>query len=59
MPAAAAAMAKQLINSSFEREFETLLELVKLGNMHLTETTDFKAAVAAWRASDESRRERS
>ena len=41
-------MAKQLLNTSFERDFETLLELVKLGNMHLTQTSDFKEAVAAW-----------
>jgi 2-(1,2-epoxy-1,2-dihydrophenyl)acetyl-CoA isomerase len=47
-PAAAVAMAKQLLNTSFERDFETLLELVKLGNMHLTQTSDFKEAVAAW-----------
>jgi enoyl-CoA hydratase/carnithine racemase len=33
---------------SFERDFEALLELVKLGNMHLTQTSDFKEAVAAW-----------
>jgi 2-(1,2-epoxy-1,2-dihydrophenyl)acetyl-CoA isomerase len=57
-PAAAVSMAKQLLNSSFERDFDTLLELVKLGNMHLTETTDFKAAVAAWRASDAAKRAR-
>ena len=47
-PAAAVAMAKQLLNTSFERDFEALLELVKLGNMHLTQTSDFKEAVAAW-----------
>ena len=52
MPPAAVAMAKQLLNTSFERDFETLLELVKFGNMHLTETADFKAAVAAWLASE-------
>ena len=50
-PPAAAAMAKQLLNTSFERDFDTLLELVKLANMHLTQTDDFKAAVAAWLAS--------
>jgi 2-(1,2-epoxy-1,2-dihydrophenyl)acetyl-CoA isomerase len=47
-PAAAVAMAKQLLNTSFERDFEALLDLVKLGNMHLTQTSDFKEAVAAW-----------
>lgn len=47
----AAAMAKQLLNSSFERDFEALLELVKFGNMHLTETADFRAGVEAWLAS--------
>lgn len=51
-PPAAVAMAKQLLNSSFERDFEQLLELVKFGNIHLTETADFKAAVAAWLASE-------
>jgi 2-(1,2-epoxy-1,2-dihydrophenyl)acetyl-CoA isomerase len=57
-PAAAVAMAKQLLNTSFERDFETLLELVKLGNMHLTETSDFKEAVAAWlQQSGQARRE--
>jgi enoyl-CoA hydratase/carnithine racemase len=48
VPPAAVAMAKQLLNTSFERDFEALLELVKLGNMHLTQTSDFKEAVAAW-----------
>jgi 2-(1,2-epoxy-1,2-dihydrophenyl)acetyl-CoA isomerase len=52
MPPAAAAMAKQLLNTSFERDFETLLDLVKFGNIHLTETADFKAAVAAWLAAE-------
>jgi 2-(1,2-epoxy-1,2-dihydrophenyl)acetyl-CoA isomerase len=52
MPPAAAAMAKQLLNTSFERDFETLLDLVKFGNMHLTETADFRAAVAAWLAAE-------
>lgn len=47
----AVAMAKQLLNGSFERDFEALLELVKFGNMHLTETADFKAGVEAWLAS--------
>jgi 2-(1,2-epoxy-1,2-dihydrophenyl)acetyl-CoA isomerase len=47
-PPAAVAMAKQLLNTSFERDFEALLELVKLANMHLTQTSDFKEAVAAW-----------
>jgi 2-(1,2-epoxy-1,2-dihydrophenyl)acetyl-CoA isomerase len=56
-PPAAVAMAKQLLNSAFERDFETLLELVKLGNMHLTQTTDFKDAVAAWLASDQKKRD--
>lgn len=55
VPPAAAAMAKQLLNTSFERDFETLLELVKFGNMHLTETADFKAAVAAWLASEKAK----
>lgn len=58
VPPAAVAMAKQLLNTSFDRDFETLLELVKLGNMHLTQTADFKDAVAAWLAqSGRSRRE--
>jgi len=58
VPPAAVAMAKQLLNTSFERDFEALLELVKLGNMHLTETSDFKEAVAAWlQQSGQSRRE--
>jgi enoyl-CoA hydratase/carnithine racemase len=47
-PGAAVAMAKQLLNTSFERDFEALVELVKLGDMHLTQTSDFKEAVAAW-----------
>ncbi|HKU13835.1 MAG TPA: enoyl-CoA hydratase/isomerase family protein [Steroidobacteraceae bacterium] len=55
LPPAAVAMAKQLLNTSFERDFETLLDLVKLGNMHLTETADFKTAVAAWLAADASK----
>ena len=59
LPPAAVAMAKQLLNTSFERDFETLLELVKLGNMHLTETADFKAAVAAWLAADASKNSQS
>jgi 2-(1,2-epoxy-1,2-dihydrophenyl)acetyl-CoA isomerase len=58
VPPAAVAMAKQLLNTSFERDFEALLELVKLGNMHLTQTSDFKEAVAAWlRQSGQSQRE--
>jgi 2-(1,2-epoxy-1,2-dihydrophenyl)acetyl-CoA isomerase len=58
VPPAAVAMAKQLLNTSFDRDFEALLELVKLGNMHLTQTADFKDAVAAWLAqSGQSRRE--
>jgi 2-(1,2-epoxy-1,2-dihydrophenyl)acetyl-CoA isomerase len=58
VPPAAVAMAKQLLNTSFERDFEALLELVKLGNMHLTQTSDFKEAVAAWlQQSGQSRRE--
>ena len=40
------------------RDFEALLELVKLGNMHLTQTSDFKEAVAAWlQQSGQSQRE--
>jgi 2-(1,2-epoxy-1,2-dihydrophenyl)acetyl-CoA isomerase len=55
---AAVAKAKQLLNTSFERDFEALLELVKLGNMHLTQTSDFKEAVTAWlRQSAKSRHE--
>jgi 2-(1,2-epoxy-1,2-dihydrophenyl)acetyl-CoA isomerase len=55
VPPAAATMAKQLLNDSFERDFEALLELVKLGNMHLTETADFKDAVRAWLAADQAK----